>query len=582
MPLTLSRAWGELPGTLRQRLAGASTGWRHLALAGAEALRLSRFGGDEAAGLRALATDLLLWAHGENPLHGPLATEILATPDLTLPEPARVSLSAVAAHWRAPQGKEGGQAYFERLAAKRDTARLAEFLAGQVAKEPATLYWRDKALGLALYCGQGELAEALEAAALSGLNALPGLEAVAADLSAQAAFLRGDTGACLHDLVMLDDAPGVTFGPAFGPAFAAARMGLALLAAGKDEDALPLLLTALSRAPWQAGLALATADVLTGARHALAPPPGPALVMLYTWNKAADLDATLASVFASNLATAEGGRAQVLALNNGSTDGTGEVLEAWRQRAGLLRLDLPVNIGAPAARNWLLATPEAQRAETLIFLDDDVDLPPDWLARLGAGLAALPGAGVAGCKVADHQAPHLLQNVAGQLAFAPDAPPDLPELDFQSLTPNPFRLLDAHLQGPDWGLFDFIAPADSVTGCCHLFPRAAIGAPFAEGGGFSLALGPSQYDDFERDLRMLASGRHAAYQGHLRVRHRKRSGLAAQGTEAASSNANGNRYKMQTMHPRAEVAGFISAQALRLGEAAAKAFDVLDRAGESS
>ena len=191
----------------------------------------------------------------------------------------------------------------------------------------------------------------------------------------------------------------------------------------------------------------------------------------------------------------------------------------------------------------------------------------------------MPRAGVAGCKVADHQAPHLLQNVAGQVVFPPDAPENRPELDFQSLTPNPFRLLDAHLQGPDWGLFDCICPADSVTGCCHMFPRAALDAPFAEGGGFSLALGPSQYDDFERDLRMLSGGRHAAYQGRLRVRHRKRSGIAGQSTGAAAASSSGNRYKMQTMHPRAEVAGFISAQALRLGEAVARACAALDRAG---
>ena len=40
--------------------------------------------------------------------------------------------------------------------------------------------------------------------------------------------------------------------------------------------------------------------------------------------------------------------------------------------------------------------------------------------------------------------------------------------------------------------------------------------------------------------------------------------------------------KMQTMHPRDEIAGFIAAQAQRLGEATAQAFALLDRTGESS
>jgi hypothetical protein len=78
---------------------------------------------------------------------------------------------------------------------------------------------------------------------------------------------------------------------------------------------------------------------------------------------------------------------------------------------------------------------------------------------------------------------------------------------------------------------------------------------------------------------MAASGRQALCQGHLRVRHRKRSGLAAQGTEGgdASSNALGNRYKMQTMHPREEIAAIINAQARQLDRDAAAALALLDR-----
>jgi hypothetical protein len=576
---SLVTAWLGLPESLRARLALASTGWRHLALTGAECLRLARSAAEdhERGRLYALAADLLLWAWGENPLSGPLAAEILSATDLPLPGAARSGLAAVAERWRAPEGKEGGLAYFERLAQRRDTQKLADFLAAQVAKNRTGLFWREKALGLALYSGAGELAHALEATALAGLSDIPGLAPAACVLAAQAAFLNGDTEVCLAglttDLPLLQDA--------FGPAFAATRAGLALLKAGEDAAALPLLRNCLAAAPWQAGLAQVAADAASGLRRRCTPPPGPALIMLYTWNKAADLDATLASVFASDLSTQGGGRARVVVLNNGSTDETWQVLDAWTGRAGgnLARLDLPVNIGAPAARNWLAATPEARAAESLVYLDDDVTLPPDWLQRLGAALEAQPEAGVAGCNVADHQAPHLLQNVAGHLVIPPDAPDDRPDLDFQTLSPNPFRLADAHLQGPDWGLFGFVGQCASVTGCCHLFRRAALDAV----GPFSLALGPSQYDDFERDLRMLATGRVAVCQGHLRVRHRKRSGLAAQqGGEAAGANALGNRYKMQTMHPRDEIAGFIAAQAQRLGEAAARAFALLDRTGDPS
>lgn len=583
-------AWDALPAPVRDRLALAGTGWRHLARAGADCLRAARETGD--AALLRTATDLLLWAWGEAPLHGPLAVEILSATThpagLPLPPAARAGLAAVAALWRAPEAGDGGTAYFERLAARRDTARLAEFLAGQIAKDAqaggAALFWREKALALALFSGEGDISRALQAAALNGLERTPGLAPVAANLRAQAAFLSGDTEACLAALADM--------GECFGSPFAPARAGLALLAAGDEARALPRLFEALAAAPWQSGLALVAADALSGARREVAPPPGPVAILLYSWNKADDLDATLASLFASELHGA-----RVVALDNGGTDHTAQVLDAWQARAGgaLSRIDLPVNIGAAAARNWLAEhlrrTPEFQAVQALVYLDDDVDLPPreqdDWLGRLGAAMRRMPDAGVWGCKVTDHAAPRLLQNVAGMLTIPPEAPQgaDWQGIDWQGLSPNPFRLLDAHLQGPDWGLFDYLAPCSSVTGCCHAFARNWLDLPqkdggAAGGGGFSLMLMPSQYDDFERDLRMLDGGGYAAYTGHLRVRHRKRSGIAGQGADEAGAGAAGNRYKMQCMHDRASVARHIAAQGLRAEAHLRAALALLDQTGE--
>jgi len=182
--------------------------------------------------------------------------------------------------------------------------------------------------------------------------------------------------------------------------------------------------------------------------------------------------------------------------------------------------------------------------------------------------------------VVDHAAPRCLQNVAGHLVVPDDNITDSadatpPDMDFSSRTPNPFRLGDAHLQGPDWGLFDYAGPCASVTGCCHLFRRADLVAPTNQGGGFSLAL-----------MRMLAAGGFAAYTGHVRVRHRKRSGIAGQGggqeENAAGANAQGNRYKMQTMHPRAEIAQNIIAQAERLEAHLRSRLQHLDSAGDAS
>lgn len=556
---SLASAWLGLPEALRQRLGLASTGWRHLARCGRECLGLARNARDDAARARllALAADLFLRAWGENPLCGPLAAEILAHADLPLPHASRAALYAVAENWREPGDKEGGTAYFQRLLARGDPDRLAQFLAGQIARDPAGLFWRAKALDLDL-----------DALALNALESLPGLAPVARSLQAQAAFLRGDAQRCLDGLASLDD----VFGPAFGPA----RTGLALLRAGDEAAALPHLRAALILAPWQASLALVAADAATGMRSALAPPPGPALVLLHTRDNAAQLDATLGELFASDLCGA-----RVAVLDQGSTDETAQVLAAWRERAGegLLCIGLPVDIGAPAARNWLCALPEAKSAASLALVDDDILLPPDWLQRLGAALAAFPDAGAAGCSVAAHEAPQRLHSAAGQLVIPPEAAPDRPDLDFQSLTPNPLGLCDAHSQGPDWSLFEHLGPCASVSGRCLLVRRADLDAPFAQGGGFSLALGPTGTDgpegsaDFERDLRRLIAGGFAAHQGHLRVLRR---GVVDPSPDMVS-NAQGNRYKLQTMHPREEIAGLLTAQALRLGEAVDQALGVLDR-----
>lgn len=564
--MSLAQSWDALPGPVRARLALSGTGWRHVALAGADCLRAAREDGD--ARLLDCAAQMLLWAWGEAPLHGPLASEILSAGELPLPAAARAGLQAVAEGWRAPSATDGGLAYFQRLAAKRDPERLARFLAGQVEKDPGALFWREKALALALFAGGGEISEGLHSTALAGLDALSALAPVAANLRAQAAFLRGDTGECLDALTRTGD----SFGPAFGPA----RAGLALLDAGEDSAALPHLFAAMSAAPWQAGLALVAADAQTGARREISPPPGPVALLLYSWNKGEDLDATLASLAASELH-----KARIVVLNNGSSDRTAQVLEGWQARLGevLEVLSLPVNIGAAAARNWLAATPTARLSETLVYLDDDVDVPADWLGKLGAAMRRQPGAGVWGCKVADHAAPRLLQNVSGMLTLPPEAPKGI---DWQSLTPNPFRLLDAHLHGPDWGLFDHISPCSSVTGCCHAFRRSWLDLEQKHGGGFSLALMPSQYDDFERDLRMLDGGAFAAYTGHLRVRHRKRSGIASQAGQEmeAGANAAGNRYKMQCMHDRASMARHIDEQDRRAQEHVRASLTLLDATGE--
>lgn len=331
-------------------------------------------------------------------------------------------------------------------------------------------------------------------------------------------------------------------GNAFGSGYGHMSTGLCLLDAGKRDQASKLFLQALAKTPWNTSLILRTYDLAHGVGAKRVPLEGDVVILLYSWNKDVELDATLKHLYSSDL-----GSARLVVLDNGSTDRTAEVLGSWQLRFGEERMrivTLPVNIGAPAARNWLMHLPEVRQSDFVIYLDDDVELPTDWLSCFGAAVELYPDAGVWGCKVVDHAQPLFMQHADGQLALQDPA-----GATTSSLAPNPFRLSDLHIQGIDSGLFDYMRPCASVTGCCHLFRTERL----LQAGDFSIHLSPSQYDDFEHDLRLCEAGMFPVYTGHLRVLHKKRSGAASRLSGPEEGNALGNRYKMQAMHRRADL-----------------------------
>ncbi|WP_022663324.1 glycosyltransferase [Paucidesulfovibrio longus] len=521
-PATLFSA---LPGPLRERLGIGSCGVRNL-------LDMAGRGLDAPhnAALGAVYADMLFSALGESPLNGELAGRILNIPELReLIEPDRAALlRSLADAWQRP----ANLSYFQNLAARRDMAKLRGFLEGRICAEPDNLFWREQALTLAISEGDPDFA----LAALDS-DVLRGLAPVHAAGRWQAFYMAGrhDEGA---DLAQETEA-------LFGAGFAHARAAESALAGGGRGEGLCRLLASLARSPWRVNELLRASELLDGQDQETAPMRGQVCVLLYTWNKADDLDAALAALARSDL-----GLARIAALNNGSTDHTARVLAKWQGEFGRDRMsvvELPVNVGAPAARNWLLHA-EAKDADWLVYLDDDALVPRDWLGRLGAAVQRLPEAGVWGCRVVDDAQPLLAQSADYHLTPPGAALADAPDLS--RIEPHPFKLSNLQIQGLDRGQFNYVRPCASVTGCCHLFRRDRL----LEAGDFSLYLSPSQYDDMERDLRMLAKGRLAAYQGHLRVRHRKRTGRSTLVPGQENANALGNRYKMQVLHGAEEIA----------------------------
>jgi glucosyl-dolichyl phosphate glucuronosyltransferase len=98
-----------------------------------------------------------------------------------------------------------------------------------------------------------------------------------------------------------------------------------------------------------------------------------ASIVIGTKNRAASLDRTLHSVMALNYA----GSFEVIVVDNDSTDDTRTRIEQWSARsAGRVRYLLETRPGASHARNAGIA---AARAPIVAFVDDDEELPPEWL-----------------------------------------------------------------------------------------------------------------------------------------------------------------------------------------------------------
>lgn len=521
----LTTFWQSLPEDIQSRLNLGFTGKMHLLDLAGRALRSGN------PSLLPMAANALQTAFAENPLDGAMAAELLAHDPIRalLPEQTLTALTALRDHWRRPANPE----YFTLLPG-RDFARIRQYIEQAVSDEPDNLFWREQALTMGLVDNAPDWVETL-----MDFPAPPGLEPVTTNVSAYLAFRRGSC----HNAARLAQTSDETFGAAYPLMLA----GLCMLHEDDKGSANLLLLQALAQTPWNSSLLLRVHDLLTGWETQQHPLTGSTAILLYSWNKAVELDATLRSLFDSELSGAS-----LFVLDNGSTDRTPEMLASWASRfekhlgpGRFTSISLPVNIGAPAARNWLMHLEAVQKHPFICYLDDDVELPRDWLLRLGTAVRQYPEAGVWGCKVVDHANPALIQSADAHLLADPDTPP----LDLSRTAPNPFKLSSLHIQGLDTGLFDILRPCASVTGCCHLFRTKTLLAS----GDFALHLSPTQYDDLEHDLRLCESGLFAVYQGHLTVRHKKRTGAASRISSQEEGNALGNKYKMQTMHDQTSI-----------------------------
>lgn len=515
---SLTRYWASLPEELRAKLRLGFVGKRHLLDIAGWCIR------SESPAFTPVAVDALQTVIRENPLDGAMARELLGiAPALNLLDQAITDrLTCLTDNWHLPRDFET----YRQLQAGRDFEAIKNFLLKAIATHPDNLFWREQALTVGCFDRDADFIS----------------EAFKSDRSSEV------------DEILLG----------------ARAISTSLFNSNVASETAPMS-EELSQRPWDTQLLLRTYDKRKGVSERRESVPGSVAVLLYSWNKADELDATLASLSRSDL-----GRASVFVLDNGSTDRTAEVILEWESRFAntlgegkITTISLPVNIGAAAARNWLLHEEAVLAHDFVCYLDDDVELPKDWLSLLGAAAAEYPEAGVWGCKVVDHTNPLLIQSADSHLLANSDQ-----QLDLTKAAPNPFKLSDLHIQTLDSGSFDYMRPCASVTGCCHLFRTRTL----LESGDFAIQLSPSQYDDMEHDLRLCESGLFPVYQGHLSVRHKKRTGVASLTSMQEEGNAIGNKYKMQTMHAPADTAAASAAEQKLLDEDILRKLAYLDKA----
>ncbi|WP_300164421.1 glycosyltransferase family 2 protein [Solidesulfovibrio sp.] len=472
--------------------------------------------------LAGLDTALAAWNFERAPLDAPFAAAALTAARRAGASPKRRALCAALARPADP-GEDAGR--WPALRDGPDPHMAADFLDRKLADPRTAPAWRARAFDFSLSRSRPRLARRV----VESLASEPALMPVAARLAAEVALAWDGPAAGRDALGRVD-------GELF-PRFRALAEAHCLAELGRAGDALAVLRPLWRAEPWHPGLSLR----LHALRHPLPladldARPGRLFVFLYTFDRAGLLEATLQSLARSGL-----GPARVVVLDNGGADDTAAVC---RRAAALFppgrftSLRLPVNVGAPAGRNWLAAVSGVGEGDLAAYVDDDVTLPPDWLPGLVAALAADPDADVAGARV---------------VCAAPGAAAVPQAADVRLLPPDAahsVRPLVNHGPGPDLGLLATARPCPSVCGCCHLLRGKALSG----GAPFDVRFSPSQFDDLARDLRGFIAGRRAAYAGNVAVFHHQHASAAQARTPAAVGQLAGARLKLDGLFPAGDMA----------------------------
>jgi len=480
-------------------------------------------------GCRSAAMGMALWSMQAHPFHPDMGRWAVKAVNLGLAaDPALIRLMVLAARLEHPEEGEATDTWYE-LARQDDRSLILRFLAVVLGQPEKGLGWLGYIWRDLIHMGRPEIAKA----------ALDMVKWTEASLPLRARF---EAERAMHCLPPEDALPLIEgLDPNLWGLWRAYAGGQTLLRMGRAGEAKGALAELWQSIPWHVNLTLKLHDLFRPVPVAAPEDCAEAAVLLYSWNKANLLAETLDSLHESDL-----GPARIFALNNGSTDHTDRVLAQAAQRFGEDRFHvetLPVNVGAPGARNWLLSLPAVREARWAAFLDDDIVLPKDWLLRLLGPVRGRDDIGSVGCRITSAAPPYGLQSA--DYNFFPVEPA---ASDPDSL-PNRVPVYDNCAGTVDNGMFTYTRACLSVSGCCHLVNLRSV----ERTGPFDLRYTPSQFDDLDRDMRANLDGTPALYVGGLAVRHVQHSSLARSKTARQIGQVMGNKLKLDTKYPDEEL-----------------------------
>jgi GT2 family glycosyltransferase len=132
------------------------------------------------------------------------------------------------------------------------------------------------------------------------------------------------------------------------------------------------------------------------------------IIVILNWNNAPDTLACLDSL-KNNVAGGE-----VLIIDNGSADGSGELIRQWIQKENLGGqmevIPLLQNKGFAGGNNEGIKEALKREAAYVLLLNNDTLVPSDALKRLFDSAAGLESLGVLGCKIRDFSDEEILFN----------------------------------------------------------------------------------------------------------------------------------------------------------------------------